>query len=366
MFSKKENILRLKKASRDMEICNACRYCETLCPVFPQITQFRTFDKSTLNYLSNLCHNCKGCYHGCQYAPPHEFDLNIPKTFSEIRVDSYIQYAFPNILGKLFAKNGIVVSIVIALCIAVLFLASSFFAKDTASHKTFFDVIPYGVMVFVSSLVFFHVIIAFIIGFRRFWVENGDKLSELRDISLWKYAITSVATLKHLDGGDNAHGCNDIDDRFAHFRKWYHQGVMYGFILTMISTTLAAFYHHILGIHAPYDFDSLVVITGTLGGILIVIGCVGLTVIKIKADKKPISKQLLSMDYSFIAMLFLVNVTGLILLVLRDTSSMPALLCIHLGFVLAFFLLMPYSKFVHLLYRFAALLKYAKYVKNNN
>lgn len=372
MFSEETSILRLKDASRAMEICNACRYCETLCPVFPQITEYRTFDKPTLNYLSNLCHNCKGCYHGCQYAPPHEFDLNIPKIFSEIRVDSYIQYAFPSILGKLFAKNGTVVSILIALCIGLMLIAGAYF-NDADSlfvafngEGSFFKVIPYEVMTLVSGLICFHVVIAFIVGFKRFWTENGDKMSELADLSLWKYAFASAATLKHLDGGDNGHGCNDINDRFTHKRKWFHHGVMYGFILTLISTTLAAIYHHILEIHAPYDFDSLVVITGTLGGILMVIGCIGLTYIKIKADPIPISQKLLGMDYSFIAMLALVNITGLLLLVLRDGTLMPSLLCIHLGFVLAFFLIMPYCKFVHLLYRLGALLKYAKNQKSDD
>jgi citrate/tricarballylate utilization protein len=35
------------------------------------------------------------------------------------------------------------------------------------------------------------------------------------------------------------------------------------------------------------------------------------------------------------------------------------LLAIHLGFVLALFLALPYSKFVHGVYRFGALLRYA-------
>jgi citrate/tricarballylate utilization protein len=252
-----------------------------------------------------------------------------------------------------------------------LFIAGAYFNSADSlftaydGKGSFFKVIPYEIMTLVSGLIFFHVIVAFIVGFRRFWTENGDKMSELADLSLWKYAMGAAATLKHLDGGDNGHGCNHIDDRFGHSRKWFHHGVMYGFILTLISTTLAAIYHHFLGLHAPYDFDSLVVITGTLGGILMVIGCIGLTYIKIKADPVPMSQKLLGMDYSFIAMLALVNITGLLLLVLRDGAWMPSLLCIHLGFVLAFFLIMPYCKFVHLLYRLGALLKYAKFDRQN-
>ncbi|MFM7703795.1 MAG: tricarballylate utilization protein TcuB, partial [Rubrivivax sp.] len=53
------------------------------------------------------------------------------------------------------------------------------------------------------------------------------------------------------------------------------------------------------------------------------------------------------------------SLTGLLLLALRDTGAMALFLAIHLGFVLAFFLTMPYGKFAHGLYRGVALLKWA-------
>ena len=64
------------------------------------------------------------------------------------------------------------------------------------------------------------------------------------------------------------------------------------------------------------------------------------------------------MDMGLLALLFLVAVTGLALLFFRHTSAMGWLLVIHLGFVLAFFATLPYGKFVHGLYRFAAILRH--------
>ena len=58
-------------------------------------------------------------------------------------------------------------------------------------------------------------------------------------------------------------------------------------------------------------------------------------------------------------MLFLTSLTGFLLLMLRGTGAMGLLLAVHLGVVLALFLSLPYGKFVHGLYRFAALMKYA-------
>jgi citrate/tricarballylate utilization protein len=65
------------------------------------------------------------------------------------------------------------------------------------------------------------------------------------------------------------------------------------------------------------------------------------------------------MDVAFIVLLFLTNLTSLILLALRETSAMGTLLAIHLGVVLALFSTLPYGKFVHAVYRFAALVRYA-------
>ena len=47
----------------------------------------------------------------------------------------------------------------------------------------------------------------------------------------------------------------------------------------------------------------------------------------------------------------------LALLFLRTGTVMGPLLVIHLGFVFALFLTMPYGKFAHVVYRYSALIK---------
>ena len=70
-----------------LTVCNACRYCEQFCPVFPAMEQRVVFERVDLAYLANLCHNCGECLYACQYAPPHEFGINVPRTLAEIRLD---------------------------------------------------------------------------------------------------------------------------------------------------------------------------------------------------------------------------------------------------------------------------------------
>src|SRR5215467_2925156 len=78
-----------------MVICNACRYCEGYCAVFPAMERRLNFTESDIHYLANLCHTCAEFYYACQYAPQHEFAVNVPKVFAEIRAKSYQRYAWP-------------------------------------------------------------------------------------------------------------------------------------------------------------------------------------------------------------------------------------------------------------------------------
>src|SRR6202051_202791 len=88
----------IQEGDRLMRICNACRYCEGFCAVFPAMERRLSFTEADLNYLANLCHNCAECYYACQYAPPHEFAVNVPRALAEIREESYRKYAWPRAL----------------------------------------------------------------------------------------------------------------------------------------------------------------------------------------------------------------------------------------------------------------------------
>ena len=120
----------LNEARRLMTICNACRYCEGLCAVFPAMEMRRDFADGDLNYLANLCHGCGACYVDCQFSPPHEFGVNVPKTLAGVRAHSYRAYATPAIFRPLFDRNGLATAIVAAISIAVFLLGFAAFHDD--------------------------------------------------------------------------------------------------------------------------------------------------------------------------------------------------------------------------------------------
>src|SRR5437868_11763989 len=108
----------LAEADRLMVVCNSCRYCEGLCAVFPAMEMRRAFPDGDLNYLANLCHGCGACYYDCQFSPPHEFNVNVPRVFAKLRVQSYQHHAWPGMMSGLFERNGLAISIIAAFSVA--------------------------------------------------------------------------------------------------------------------------------------------------------------------------------------------------------------------------------------------------------
>jgi citrate/tricarballylate utilization protein len=355
----------LVEARREMEICNACRYCEGFCAVFPAMTLRRDFANADLAYLANLCHNCRGCYYACQYAPPHEFGVNLPQTLAQVRAETYEEYAWPRALARLFHRNGTLLSLGTALLVAVVLLATMGLQDPEVLYRpqtgpgAFYRVIPWWLMVLLAGGTFAFALVALGMGARNFWRDAGGGggaggVARTRPIAA---AVHDILTLKNLGGGGG--GCNDRDEAFSNGRRRLHHATFYGFLLCFASTTSATFYDHVLGHPAPYPFWSLPVLLGTVGGIGLLVGTAGLMWLKVVGDPAPAARNLLGADYALLALLFLSSATGLLLLALRQTGAMGVLLAVHLGVILALFLALPYSKMVHGIYRSAALLRHA-------
>ena len=360
--------------ARQLQICNACRYCESFCAVFPAMTRRLDFDERTVHYLANLCHNCGACLHACQYAPPHEFAVNVPQAMAVVRTETYARFAWPASFATAYRKSGWLTLIVTVLCVALfvgiaatngglsLGASTAALAPGTpVARGNFYAVFPHNFMAGVFGAAMLFVIVSIGISTRRFWKTSAEDDAPQPGRAVRgaaTEATRNALTLRYLDGG-HGDGCNDADDRFTLWRRRMHHFTFYGFMLCFVSTSVATLYHYALRWPAPYPMTSLPVVLGTLGGLGLVIGPAGLLWLNIRRHPLHAEPRQQAMDRSFIALLLATSITGLALLFLRDTGAMPLLLAVHLGIVLALFLLLPYGKFVHAAYRCAALLKYA-------
>jgi citrate/tricarballylate utilization protein len=317
----------------------------------------RAFADGDLNYLANLCHGCGACLYDCQFAPPHEFQVNVPSNLAVVRNDSYRHYAWPRALAPVFDRNGLWIALLAVLCVTG-FVLGFVATQDPAalgSSGDFYRLMPHRAMVLLFGATFAYAMLALTMSLRAFWRDSGEPASSWSD--LWQ-AMRDAGSLRYLDGGGV--GCMNEDERPTDRRRFYHHLTFYGFLLCFAATCVATLYHYLLGREAPYAWTDLPVLLGTAGGIGLVIGPAGLLAAKWKRDPALRDTSRTGMDVAFLVMLFLTSVTGLALLLLRGTPALGPLLALHLGIVLALFATLPYGKFVHGLYRFAALVRYAQ------
>jgi len=350
------------EVQRQMSICNSCRYCEGFCAVFPAMTRRLEFEQADIHYLANLCHNCGACLHACQYAAPHEFAVNVPKAMAKVRLDTYAEYAWPQVMGKLYQRNGLTLALAsgaglaLFLCLTLMVMGNLFTIMPGGN---FYGIFPHNTLALMFGAVFGFATLALTIGVRRFWRNVSPVAAPLPlKTSAALEATANVAQLKYLGGG-HGEGCNNADDKFTLWRRRFHHLTFYGFMLCFAATGIATLYHFLLDWSAPYPILSLPVMLGLAGGLGLLFGPAGLLWLNLRRNPEHGDENQKPMDRGFIALLFLVSASGLALLAFRETGALGLLLAIHLGLVMAFFLTMPYSKFAHGIFRSAALLKYS-------
>ena len=282
-----------------------------------------------------------------------------------MRGTTYSGYAWPRRLAGLAAHAGVST---LALAVAGILLSlvavattgglARFWNADSGAGS-FYRVIPYLVLAASGMAASAYIIVVMVVGSVRFWRDVGGSRSEFSDGGAWIAALRDVATLVNLKGGgSDCYQPSPLEPSGA--RRVLHQAVLYGFALAFVSTALAALYQDILGWEPPYPFWSAPVVTGSIGGLLMVIGCTGLLWLKAQSSIKAptlISRQMVSMDNAFIIVLDIAAITGILTLLLRGTGAMAAMLTLHLASLVALYATAPYGKFVHAVYRFQALLK---------
>ena len=183
----------LEEADRLMTVCNSCRYCEGLCAVFPAMEMRRAFSDGDLNYFANLCHACGACYTDCQFSPPHEYNVNVPKTLAAARAESWAAYAWPRAFSGLFARNGLAISIIAALSVAAFIFGFAAFTDRQVlfgihtGPGAFYALMPHNAMAALFGAAFLYAIVALVMGVRAFWRDIGEPVGMLADPgSLWQ------------------------------------------------------------------------------------------------------------------------------------------------------------------------------------
>jgi citrate/tricarballylate utilization protein len=347
-------------ATRQLNICNSCRYCEGLCAVFPALSRRTVLNAGDVSQLANLCHDCRACYDACMYTAPHEFDLNIPAVLTAVRLEDYQQYVWPARVPRLLRGwTGLFAGAVAAAALFVGIAAgyagwpAVVAAHDTAASP--YLLIPDGVLVGLMLAAIAYSLVIGALAARRYWQATGGGDAAVRPADVVK-ATWYALTLRYLRGG-GVDCYYPEDDKPSPARRYLHILVVAGFGLCIVSTIAAAVLQDILGEQPPYAWLSAPVITGTIGGIGLLVGCVGLLLLKARSSQVTSIAQMTVKDYGLLTALTFLALTGLAVLLTRDTPAFGIILLIHLASVILSFASAPYSKFVHVVFRFAALVR---------
>ncbi|MDD5030618.1 MAG: tricarballylate utilization 4Fe-4S protein TcuB, partial [Rhodoferax sp.] len=277
------------EVARQMRICNTCRYCEGFCAVFPAMARRQDFGAADLHYLANLCHNCGACLHVCESAPPHELAINVTQAMAQLRGETYVAYAWPATLGKLYRRNGLALSLTLAAGLALFLLLAMAFNGSLwggAVVGDFSKLFPHNLLILLFAPICLWVMLALGMGVTRFLRDvspvttgapsaGGDALQATQD----------VLTLKYLDGV-HGEGCHNNTKAYGLSRRRAHHLTFYGFMLCFATTCVATVYHYALGWQAPYDWPSLPKLLGVAGGVSLLLGTAGL--FKLKLTRPPL------------------------------------------------------------------------------
>ncbi|MEM9230391.1 MAG: hypothetical protein AAGB10_12365 [Pseudomonadota bacterium] len=115
--------------------------------------------------------------------------------------------------------------------------------------------------------------------------------------------------------------------------------------------------HYGFGLEAPCGFFSLRKLLGVTGGILLCLGTAGLAWLKTKADPNLGAPAAWGGEMAFVLLLFFISLSRFLLFAATGTGAVAVLLPLHLGAILTFFLLTPYSKMAHNFFRITALVR---------
>ncbi|MEU5888965.1 hypothetical protein ABZ835_19290 [Streptomyces sp. NPDC047461] len=312
------------EAERQLTICNSCRYCAGYCPVWPALELRTTLEPKDVTHLANLCHDCGDCLSACMYAPPHEFAVDPPSVFAEVREETYRHYIWPHRTpGRLATGIAFAVVCLVLALLSWLFTDRPFVVADTPGDP--YQILPHTPLLLAVGVPSLWAVGMFGWAAARYWRDVHGRFADLLRPRVWWTTFTQAVQLRHMTACE------------VPGRRGFHIVLVYGFGLCVVSTTAAAYLQNVLGHHPPYGYLSVPVISGSLGGVAMLVGGTGL--------------WLCRSGSGFLWALLVLAASGMLTLLLRETAAFGPLLLLHVAAVVVAFGLAPYTKFVHWIFR---------------
>ena len=292
--------------------------------------------------------------------PPHEFALNPPKAFAGLREDTYRRYAWPRERPRwLGGWRGVTAALAAAAALLVVLSEAAtgrLLSTSAGSPPGPYQIVPYALLLVLVGAPALWCAAVLGAGAVRYWHDIHGPVADLARPRSWAAALVQAVQLRHMRGGEA--GCDYPGDAPSPARRRFHQTLVYGFGLCLVSTVLVAVEQDLLGTGPPYAYLSVPVAAGTIGGIGMIAGGAGLLALRARSDPARGTQGMRGADYAFTAALLILAASGLLTLAVRDTATFGPVLAAHLAAVMTAFAIAPYTKFAHWVYRLLAIYKH--------
>jgi len=352
----------LKAAGGDsLKKCYQCATCSVVCKLSPDDRPYPRKEMIWAQWGQRaklvsdpdvwLCHQCNDCSTSCpRGARPGD-------VMAAIRSFAVEHYSVPSFPGRMVRDPGYVLlalAVPIVLVLSAHYLANGQLLFEPTGEIHFSEFLPH---LWVNLFFSFFVLAAFLCGIAgvlRFWQDMKRRRPGSPKVPILNAALATFVELA-LHGKFRKCGTST--------RTWTHLLIFYGFIGLFIVTGIVV----IMLLVAPgsYPINTLghpLKIAGNAAGVLLLAGC-ALAMYNRLSDPDTAGASSY-FDWFFLLILACVGLTGFLAEIARFAGirdwAYPTYF-VHLVFNFALLVYLPYSKFAHILYRFAAI-TYAKHI----
>jgi len=336
--------------------CYQCATCSVVCPISPDDRPFPRKEMVMAQWGMKeelaadpdvwLCHNCNDCSKYCpRGARPGD-------VLSVMRQKAIEENAIPGFMGKIVRNPVTALLIPVILFIAVLGSTGHLRIPDGQIVYSKFFPIHYIEYIFIAAVALSGV--AYLASLSRFWNTMGRNGAATQK----GFVPALIETLTELITHRRFAKCEANADR-----KNGHLLVFFAFIGLAVTTVWITVYYYLPEPYrklSPISLSDPMKWLANVSALALIIGVLILVVNRMK--DKGIDSVSSSFDWTFLTMIVLLAVTGILTELIRlagiATIAYP-MYFIHLTFVFYTIVYFPYSKLAHMGYRTLAI-TYAK------
>lgn len=343
--------------------CYQCAACSSVCELAPagapfprrQVlwAQWGLIERLLADPGPWLCHQCNDCSLRCPR------DVAPGDLMAAVRATVVERLAVPAFLGALVGNArrtwALLVLLPIAFWLALLAATTGLVAPEIHADMAplegrfhYEEVVPHFLIYIVFTAATLWVLIAVWSSGRRFWRMLGA--GARREGSFFGSLIPVVIEIA-------THRRFARCERGVSKRRWGHFLLMWGFVGAALTSAILVVYLYGFGRY-PLPLDHWVKWLGNLSAVILVAGGTLLYANRLVPGDR-LAGATSAADRFFLFTVLGVIATGVITELLRFVAVPPAAAALayvlHLGIVLTLFLIFPYSKFAHLVYRTLAM-----------